>query len=200
MGARPERDREVRCPMRKLPSAADRRNVRLAPFERRSGQRRRIRMTEETTVPTRRCSLCKLEKPLSAFPFKDRIRGTLRSYCWDCCRAYARAHYAKNRPSYLRRAARRRKADREACRTIVNEYLASHPCVDCGETDPRVLDFDHRDRSTKIDAVAGLIRRMNIALVLAEIAKCDVRCANDHRRKTARELGWSRLTRDEPVK
>jgi hypothetical protein len=27
--------------------------------------------------------------------------------------------------------------------------LSSHACVDCGETDTLVLEFDHRDRATK---------------------------------------------------
>jgi hypothetical protein len=80
------------------------------------------------------------------------------------------------------------------CQIAAYEYLATHPCIDCGETDLAVLDFDHRDRSTKTAAIAVLIRRGKVAPLLAEIAKCDVRCANDHRRKTAREFGYARWT------
>jgi hypothetical protein len=155
-------------------------------------------LMKDTEGGTRRCAMCKLEKPVSDFPIKNRVRGTRRSYCRECCRVYARAHYLKNRAAYLNRTRTRRPADRERGRRIVSEYLAAHPCVDCGETDPTVLDFDHRDRSTKIDAVAALIRRNSIGKLLAEMAKCDVRCANDHRRKTAREFRWSRLAVDRP--
>ena len=61
-----------------------------------------------------------------------------------------------------------------------------------------VLDFDHRVRSGKTDDIAALIRRGNPKLLVSEMAKCDVRCANDHRRKTAREFGYARwVARDE---
>lgn len=69
-------------------------------------------------------------------------------------------------------------------------YLLDHPCVDCGETDWQVLEFDHRDAVTKVKGVADLVHNHSWASVQAEIAKCDVRCANCHRRKTALDLDW----------
>lgn len=66
------------------------------------------------------------------------------------------------------------------------EYLNTHPCVDCGNSDFRVLEFDHRDPSDKLEAVSSLLRKGRPWLVIeSEIAKCDVRCANCHRIKTA---------------
>ena len=65
-------------------------------------------------------------------------------------------------------------------------YLADHPCVDCGESDPRCLEFDHRDPGTKTANVATLVQRAGAwKVILAEIEKCDVRCANCHRRRTS---------------
>lgn len=62
-------------------------------------------------------------------------------------------------------------------------YLKDHPCVDCGETDVLVLEFDHR-RDKKF-CVASLMS-WKWENVLLEIQKCDVVCANDHCRRTAR--------------
>ncbi len=73
------------------------------------------------------------------------------------------------------------------------EYLLLHPCVDCGEPDPIVLEFDHRDRSTKGTTVANIMRYSAWSQVEAEIRKCDVRCANRHRRRTARQMGWGKV-------
>jgi hypothetical protein len=137
--------------------------------------------------------MCRVMKPLTAFPIKDRVRGTLRSYCWMCCRIYARTHYRLNRDAYLVRTRKRHKRNREACRRFVREYLSTHPCVDCGETDPVVLDCDHRDRTTKTADVNRLIGVGDVEKVRLEIAKCDVRCANCHRQRTALQLGWARL-------
>ena len=146
----------------------------------------------------RHCSRCDHWKPVEDFPFKDRLRGTRRSYCRDCCRIYGREHYRLNRSAYAERARKRRVRYRSACQLLAYDYLLAHPCVDCGETDPVVLDFDHRDPTTKIQEVAWFIRRQDLKRLAAEIAKCEVRCANDHRRKTARDLGYARwLARDE---
>ena len=64
--------------------------------------------------------------------------------------------------------------------------------MDCGERDPRVLDFDHlRDKSECVGALAAW--GAPAGRLMAEIAKCEVRCANCHRRVTARRAGWSRI-------
>lgn len=67
------------------------------------------------------------------------------------------------------------------------EYFKTHPCVDCGEGDPVVLEFDHlRDKS--FDVGTGL-RDRPWQSVLAEMKKCEVVCANCHRRRTASRRG-----------
>ena len=73
------------------------------------------------------------------------------------------------------------------------DYLRQHPCVDCGEPDPVVLDLDHREPSLKRTAVSVLIWRTSWAIVEQALARCDVRCADCHRRRTAVQLGWRKL-------
>jgi hypothetical protein len=69
-------------------------------------------------------------------------------------------------------------------------YLREHPCVDCGEGDPVVLEFDHL-RDKKFGVAQGF-RDREWQSVLDEIAKCEVVCANCHRRRTARRGGFAR--------
>lgn len=73
----------------------------------------------------------------------------------------------------------------------MRKYVRTHPCVDCGEKDWRVLEFDHRNRTMKKAAVSNLITQgISIDRIEQEIAQCDVRCANCHRRRTIKQLGW----------
>jgi len=69
-------------------------------------------------------------------------------------------------------------------------YLASHPCIDYGVDNVIVLEFDHRDPKDKLTNVGNMISSKRWARVRAEIEKCDVRCVNCHRRKTARDFHW----------
>jgi hypothetical protein len=117
--------------------------------------------------------------------------GKRDSYCRPCRAEYKQAHYAANKQRYIKNADAR-KAKLSARRvTWLLDYFAAHPCVDCGETDPTVLEFDHlRDKT--FDIGIGLHYK-NWDLVLAEIAKCEVRCANCHRRQTALRGGFARV-------
>lgn len=81
---------------------------------------------------------------------------------------------------------------REEKRRLVFEYLLEHPCVDCGETDPIVLEFDHLPGFEKRRDVGTMIASgtWSWATILEEIAKCEVVCANDHKRRTSKRAGW----------
>ena len=73
------------------------------------------------------------------------------------------------------------------------QYLLNHPCIDCGESDPVVLEFDHRKEKEK-DLSDLILRTVSIEMINSEISKCEVRCVNCHRRKTAKERGYFRIT------
>lgn len=71
------------------------------------------------------------------------------------------------------------------------EYLEKAPCVDCGEDDPVVLDFDHIGVKRR-GVVQLATRECSLANLEREIAECEVRCANCHRRRTIVEQGHFR--------
>ena len=117
------------------------------------------------------------------------MTGLLQAYCKECNKAKSRAYYSRNGAKHKAAVSSRNRAVRKLNQERVWDYLTAHPCVDCGETDPVVLEFDHlRD---KIDNIATMLKNQRRwPVIFAEIQKCEVRCANCHRRKTAREYGW----------
>lgn len=65
------------------------------------------------------------------------------------------------------------------------DFLSKKKCIDCGEKDPIVLDFDHIDKNNKFKSVAKMLcGHYSFKTILKEIGKCEIRCANCHRRKT----------------
>lgn len=138
----------------------------------------------------RRCGRCEREKPLEDFAWRRKERGQRDNYCRPCRAAYKQEHYAANRRRYIDQAmARKRLMVAERIEFLV-AFLREHPCADCGETDPVVLEFDHL-RDKKFNVAAGL-RDREWQSVLDEMAKCEVVCANCHRRRTARRGGFAR--------
>lgn len=75
-------------------------------------------------------------------------------------------------------------------RQVLYDHLKNHPCVDCGENDPVCLEFDHVQGSKHSDISRMVSSASSLTMLHAEISKCEVRCANCHRRRTAREQGW----------
>lgn len=103
-------------------------------------------------------------------------------------RAYTRWHYAQNADAYKARAREKTLQTRAEVRAFVEQYLSDRSCIDCGEADRIVLEFDHRERATKRFNIGDAVRLgYSLRSVRAEVEKCDIRCANCHRRKTWRE-------------
>jgi hypothetical protein len=98
--------------------------------------------------------------------------------------AYHRKWYQDNRTKRIKQIRVSNDRIKERNKQHVRSYLATHPCVDCGETDVIVLEFDHV-RGKKRDSISRMLAcGVSVATIDKEIAKCDVRCANCHRRKT----------------
>lgn len=95
----------------------------------------------------------------------------------------ARRHYDNNKEACLARckAAARDRRDR------LFEYKLGLECADCPpgtKHHPFQLDFDHRPGADKVDNVSAMAGRASWKRMMEEIDKCDVVCANCHRRRT----------------
>ena len=110
--------------------------------------------------------------------------------CRSCRSEYGKEHYAANRQRYVDQARdRKRVLARERSAYLIG-FFKDHPCCDCGESDPIVLEFDHI--FGKSFNIGSALRYRNWQSILDEIAKCEVVCANCHRRRTARRGGHVR--------
>jgi hypothetical protein len=135
-------------------------------------------------METRVCTNCGLEQPLTEYNYKNKRKGVRHVHCRGCTREQIREHYQANRLVYIAKAKRRKKAVIAQQRERITRYLKAHPCGDCGEADPRCLDFDHV-RGEKRAAISEMIGNFSWEQIENELAKCEVRCANCHRKRTA---------------
>ena len=142
---------------------------------------------QHNTSMIKLCGRCKEEKPIEQFAWKDKARGTYQYQCRACQKIYRTEHYNKNKDKIYGQIKSRQ-------REIANRvwaYKQSHPCVDCGESDPIVLEFDHlRDKEFNIGH-AGMYG-YSWERIINEISKCEVVCRNCHVRRTWRRAGWTR--------
>ena len=160
-------------------------------------------MRDERT--TRLCTKCGAEKSTEQFPVKtgSQTQGhrKYRSHvCRTCTNAQNAAWFALHpdvrkkaarnywNPSDSRYAARRARhvAQANARRSLNYAFMDSERvrgCVDCGEKDLRVLQFDHVRGKTANLSVMSL---SSTRTFLAELDRCEVVCANCHARRTYR--------------
>src|SRR5882672_4138239 len=91
----------------------------------------------------RACTKCGEVKPLDQFPPVRRGEPKLQTWCRECFAVYGRDYYRKNRDAQKARLLRNTAVRRADNRRRAIDYLRAHPCVDCGESDIVVLQFDH---------------------------------------------------------
>ncbi len=97
-----------------------------------------------------------------------------------------------SKPKQYKDLKEKHKHYRDVKKLYAIEYLKNNPCLDCSEGDIRVLDFDHINPQTKKAGVKYLCGSGSYSLkvVIEEMAKCEVRCANCHRKKTIGQHEW----------
>ena len=124
----------------------------------------------------RLCIQCKQWKPIDSFPisygYSDSRR---RGHCKQCQTIRLKESKRKCRARYFKQ---------------INSILSNLGCKDCSEDDWIVLEFDHVC-GKKTNTISEMIGRCFAwSKIEEEMEKCEVRCANCHRRKTAKERNW----------
>jgi hypothetical protein len=140
---------------------------------------------------TRPCGRCGQLKPVTEFNWRRKDRGQRDNMCRPCRSAYKREHYLKNKQRYIDQAGARKDSLYLERTRFLLDFFASNPCLDCGERDPVVLEFDHV-ADKKFDIGSALPYR-NWESILDEISKCEVVCRNCHRRRESRRMGALRV-------
>lgn len=126
--------------------------------------------------------------PLDFFP--KRTGEKRQAHCKECARAYVKSHYQTNKKYYANRNKERRNKIQEK----ILEILSQSHCMVCGENELILLDFDHRDPTTKLFNVSHAPKKLcSMKKLMEEIKKCDVLCVVCHRRKTAKQENWKRF-------
>ncbi|HEX6621326.1 MAG TPA: helix-turn-helix transcriptional regulator, partial [Solirubrobacteraceae bacterium] len=150
---------------------------------------RRLRLWSSGRL--RRCGRCGHHLRIECF---NRHGDGLQWWCRFCFAAYFRERGdIHRRQSYAAKLARQR-----ALSAQVLDHLRHHPCVDCGEADPVLLEFDHLHEKTASISVL-LSQAATSKAIEAEIARCEVVCTNCHRRRTATRGGWRRASASAPL-
>lgn len=134
------------------------------------------------------CCRCKLTKPLSAFGPHPTAYFGHQAKCKECDAARVRKYRQEN-PDHRGIANRTNQIRRQRHMEMLLGLLRERPCVDCGEADPIVLELDHVS-GLKRAGISEMLGSFSWRTIEQEIAKCEVRCANCHRRKTAKERGY----------
>lgn len=125
---------------------------------------------------TRVCSKCYDRKDIELFPTSTCNKDGRKAHCRKCEQKRIDKRRLDNKLKLL-------------------EYLKDKVCIDCGNSNPVVLEFDHREKKESRDhsIIVMLQNRLSWNRILDEIAKCDIRCANCHRIKTAKAQNCFKL-------
>jgi len=120
--------------------------------------------------------MCFLEKDYSEFPKRKLAKNGIRNECKSCYRVMVCPSHQKQK---------------SILKNYVYEYLQNHSCIDCGEINPIVLEFDHIIHDSKNYNICYMVcSKLSLEKLKYEISLCEVRCANCHRIKTAKESNY----------
>jgi cytochrome c2 len=127
-------------------------------------------------IIVRTCHHCKVEQPIDQFYVEAEARASART--------------GRNHRKHCRSCERQKQQERRAPRqAYVDKIKAESGCMDCGLHPEylQVLEFDHRPDEVKLFHISDRMASGTMDDLIAEIAKCDVVCANCHRIRTVKK-------------
>lgn len=141
-------------------------------------------------MTTKMCNRCKKEKDINEFRFRNKMKGKRTCWCKECYSIYEKEVWSSSR-------ARRENSNRHCMERkrrngeFIAKYLSGKRCKDCGEDDIIVLDFHHIGNK-EFNISDACMNAYSIEKIEREIVKCEILCANCHRRRTAKEFNFMR--------
>jgi hypothetical protein len=140
----------------------------------------------------KQCNSCLEWKEEEDFNWRYKSLGIRHPTCKECQKFFRRQWYeGSSKERHLANVKERKHRVREEAREYVWNYLSTHPCEQCGENNPVVLEFHHtgdKEKEVSVMVASGY----PIHTIQAEIDRCQVLCANCHRKITHTERGWYR--------
>lgn len=151
---------------------------------------KRILVSSQNELLKKTCIKCGLEKELSDF-HRNRTGGRLyiNKQCKTCKNKQQKKSYRENLEGVREQKKVIARNRRVQTKSKLLQYLSECSCVDCGEDNPVVLEFDHMGEKK---LAISQMQNYKWETILEEINKCLIRCANCHRIKTSKERGWYR--------
>jgi exopolysaccharide biosynthesis predicted pyruvyltransferase EpsI len=137
------------------------------------------------------CGSCKENLLISEFNKNPSKKDGLQTNCKSCQNKRQREWYENNKEKHKRNIKEYKKIVRNEIHSKIISYLSKHPCVMCNESDIVVLEFDHL-KDKKFEIAKMISNCTNWDSILLEIEKCQILCANCHRRKTSKQLNYYR--------
>lgn len=116
----------------------------------------------------------------------DRIQAEVDKCVVICANCHARTHIkAPKAPGLVSTGGQRAAYRRKKWFWDIKSGLS---CERCGTQGPEAIQFHHRDPDQKTAHVSALVNKSTpISVILEEIHKCDILCANCHRKWHAEE-------------
>lgn len=139
----------------------------------------------------KQCNRCK--QLLSLIEFSSKGKDKYQAYCKPCAREYGRENYHKNREANAEKQKASKKARMDVIKADIRKLKEETPCLDCGVFYPfYCMDFDHVN-GKKTTHISEMIQQGAARWkIFSEITKCEIVCANCHRKRTFKRAKMSR--------
>lgn len=130
----------------------------------------------------KQCVNCLQWKDEAGFAWRFKALGIRCGTCRDCQKGSGNDGCQKHSSQEFEGA-------NGSVKEYTYDYLSTHPCTVCGESDPELLEFHYKGgRGWIINSMLG--GGNTLAAIQSEISKCVVLCRNCHRKIVTGEPCW----------